>query len=380
MSEDFCFFVSSPAYSVRHQQLLASLISTPFIDVLQSSCSPSIPSSLSPSLSLVRSLARSPSLFFMNVITSYFLVRSLAGTVSLSARPVPLDERTSSLSDWMVRERRQEEYLHCLWQHIHQPGVENVHLLVEGAQALYHLRYQLHHRRNEAGEPLFSAAQRQKLIPVLRQPSPPSTYAMLFDYGNRVLPGKAVMLCNADVYLSSTHCPPHSSHPVDDLVALLDHPARGSAAPIGIALTRYEVDPGKKDARSGGTPPTDRPAIESAASINYAAVAPLINEYRGSHDAFIYRSPVPHSLINAVHHPQNSYQGENIVLHEFQQHGYVMVNPSRTIRLVHQHHADVRQWYPSKDPSRYGKAPPTTLREAHAQIAERALGAVSKSP
>ena len=158
----------------------------------------------------------------------------------------------------------------------------------------------------------LKAAGPGKLRTVLhpKQPAQPF-YSDLFEYANKNItnPHDVAMVCNADIYLS------------DDFAL----PAHGATC----ALTRWEA----KD------------------------VSPLIENYQGSHDAFLFHPPLPQSFLDAVRHPQNAYKSENIVLHELQKIR-VVKNPCRTVRVYHKHDADFRQWLPSVDEERYARCPP----------------------
>ena len=127
------------------------------------------------------------------------------------------------------------------------------------------------------------------------------------------------------------------------LFALLD--AGGEGGPrITLALTRYESE-----------------------TLPESACSPLIQEYRGSHDCFIFRPPLPSTVIAAVNHEQNRYQAENVVIHEMRKHGVLVLNPSKSLKLVHRHEEDLRQWLPpvdAKEDSRYARAIPISLAEA----------------
>jgi hypothetical protein len=282
----------------------------------------------------------------MNIITSYFVVRQLPGTVSLGG-----DVQRH-------QHARQAEYLDCLRYNRQHPGVAAVHLLVEGKDAYQHLLQQVlhvderhHHTSTALGRPAATGNEHRRrslapIVPVVRLGGGLPTYADFFTYANQLTSQRLTMVCNADVYLS----PDHFS--VKDIHGLFAQAAAATPSPsdkktkLALALTRHESDH-----------PLD---------------APLLYDYRGSHDAFIFLPPAPPSLVVNVRHAQNSYKAENVVLHEFQQCGYVTLNPAFDLRLVHHHAADVRQWFPPVDEARYGRAPPCTLEEASAHLRELA--------
>lgn len=275
----------------------------------------------------------------MNIVTSYFLVRQLPGTLALGG-----DVRRNRTS-------RQQEYMDCLANNQRHPGVESIHLVVEGAAAYQH--FLDHHRPCSGGAPI---------LPLVHLSSSMPTYQTFFTLANQMLRGRLTMVCNADVYLS------HRCFDVKRVAELFaaqeavqinagegrakcrssaEVPAReqaAAAAPLALALTRHESDD--------------------------AFDAPLITDYRGSHDAFVLKPPLSPSFLGGVSHYQNCYKAENIVIHELRKAGYVVLNPSLDLRLVHRHSVDLRQWFPPVDEERYGRADPITTAEALSQIQE----------
>ncbi|RNF01029.1 hypothetical protein TraAM80_07272 [Trypanosoma rangeli] len=255
----------------------------------------------------------------MNIVTSYFMVKRLSGSVFIGE---------ASLRH---RVARQAEYMDCLRRNAAHAEVAALHILVQGADAYRHFR--AHVLEDEGFFP--SKEMRRKIIPVLRDEVQP-TYADLFQHANQLLRGELTMICNADVYL------PQAGASVQELRKLFDgNPDRH----VAVALTRYESE--------------------------HRGDAPLIEDYRGSHDAFIIRPPTEAAFIEGVRHPQNCYKAENIVLYELQRHGYVVVNPCRSFMIVHRHAADLRQWLPAVDEERYARAPPCTMAEALDLIGQR---------
>ncbi|KAK7195851.1 hypothetical protein NESM_000516500 [Novymonas esmeraldas] len=316
----------------------------------------------------------------MNIVTSYFLVRALPGTIALGGDVVE------------HQQARQQEYLECLRRNQQHPDVASIHLLVEGADAYEHL---LRHVMGNAdaqrstSAPLTGHRDRRRhtapVVPVLCGSSSSSSgvssmplYSDFFLHANRLLPHRLTMVCNADVYLSPGHfscsavaelfrcardLPCHwPSSPLSSSAAARPSSSAGEAAAdlpkanaLALALTRYESD--------------------------HLLDAPFLYDYRGSHDAFVVVPPVPSSFLRRVAHPQNSYKAENVVLHELQRSGYVTLNPTLGdgARLVHRHAADLRQWFPPVDESRYALAPPSTVAQAASRIRDE-VHARSSSP
>ncbi|KAG5504736.1 hypothetical protein GH5_05363 [Leishmania sp. Ghana 2012 LV757] len=308
----------------------------------------------------------------MNIVTSYFLVRKLPGSLAIGGDVLE------------HQQARQREYMECLRFNQQHPGVASIHLIVEGTDAYEHLLKHVLCNPDFQNESTLTAsatpttARRSKrdaapIVPVMRHASGMPLYADLFAYANQLLSHRLTMVCNADVYLSPGHFSlsavedlfrksstiPHvPAAPGGERQTMIDGMTEGEAVrldyaqsrgnPLALALTRYESDS--------------------------LLDAPFLYDYRGSHDAFVLVPPVPTSFLRRVAHPQNCYKAENIVLHELQRSGYLTLNPTLGdgMRLVHHHAADLRQWFPPVDESRYGRAQPSTVAQAASRILEEA--------
>jgi len=73
---------------------------------------------------------------------------------------------------------------------------------------------------------------------------------------------------------------------------------------------------------------------------------PLITNYQGSHDAFIFKSPLNEKLIKHIQHPQNVWGSENVLLYELNKLNYNIFNPCKGIIIVHEHKNE------NRDPTR----------------------------
>lgn len=62
----------------------------------------------------------------------------------------------------------------------------------------------------------------------------------------------------------------------------------------------------------------------------------------GSADSFIFKSPVPKSIIEDTKHTQNQWGSENIVMFEFWRKKYRLYNPCFHIIIVHEHRSEER--------------------------------------
>jgi hypothetical protein len=285
----------------------------------------------------------------LHVVTSFFRVRRIPGSLLMS-----VDEGLGQ------RTQREAEYISCILHNAISPHVAKVHLLVQDPESMEALHRELlrappsalpapsfsHHLLPQSG-PCSFADLRKKIVPTLAlcHPAQPH-YSHLFDYCDRMLHGQLCMVCNADIYV------PRASQ-MGHVTKLFQCAKRRSVA-VALALTRYETDGSDSELRGDS---------------NSIWECPLINDYRGSHDAFVFQSPLGRAFASSVQHPQNCYKAENIVIHELEHRAKCLVlNPSRSVRIVHLHHADIRQWLPPVDEQRYGRAVPMTAEQALSAI------------
>lgn len=70
--------------------------------------------------------------------------------------------------------------------------------------------------------------------------------------------------------------------------------------------------------------------------------SPLIDNYEGSHDVFMFKSPINSNIIRRINHPQNVWGSENVLLYELQNFQYRIFNPCRSIIIVHEHKSGER--------------------------------------
>jgi len=121
-------------------------------------------------------------------------------------------------------------------------------------------------------------------------------YSDFFEYASNNLKNEICMISNSDIYLYECNI---------DCLNRLDNNI--------FALTRYEYD----------------------------MSSPLIDKYEGSHDSFIFRSPLNINLDN-IRHVQNVWGSENSVIDNLFDHGYQVFNPCYQIKIVHLHESQLR--------------------------------------
>jgi hypothetical protein len=125
-----------------------------------------------------------------------------------------------------------------------------------------------------------------------------ANYYDFFNYAINELNGKICMVSNSDIYI----------HECDiNLISILNNNEV-------YALTRYEYD----------------------------LSCPLINDYHGSHDSFIFRSPLNITLEN-FKFPQNVWGSENKLLALLYNQGITIKNPCKQIKVVHLHQSNIRE-------------------------------------
>src|SRR3990172_1391836 len=69
---------------------------------------------------------------------------------------------------------------------------------------------------------------------------------------------------------------------------------------------------------------------------------PLINKYEGSHDVFIFESPLNDQIIKHVQFVQNVDGSENVMIYELAKYGYKLYNPCKQIVIIHEHESNLR--------------------------------------
>jgi hypothetical protein len=123
-------------------------------------------------------------------------------------------------------------------------------------------------------------------------------YCDFFNYAINHLKEKICMVSNSDIYI----------HECDmNLLSILKENSV-------YALTRHEYD----------------------------MTCPLINDYHGSHDSFIFRSPLNIST-KELNFPQNVWGSEAKLLSLLYNQGVLIKNPCKQIKIVHLHKSNIRE-------------------------------------
>ncbi len=182
---------------------------------------------------------------------------------------------------------RNKELEESLYHNIKSPVIEKIHLYVDDEDAL------------ESVNNIISLTSTDKLniISVGKKP----LYSDLFAYAQNNLAGKICMISNSDIFIYECD--------INVLNKL------SSQKNICFALTRYEADLSCR----------------------------LIDNFMGSHDSFIFNSPITNFDTNQVAHVQHYWGSENIVIHELEKVGVKIHNPCYQIKIVHLHSSNLRE-------------------------------------
>jgi len=187
--------------------------------------------------------------------------------------------RYKNLESCPRKQQRQKEIEYCVGTHFSNPNINTVHLLGIKEDERYF-------------KTLFPKA---IYFVVPYQP----TYGMMFEYANNNIEhGKVICICNTDIEIGYFN--PMILNRVNNMVLL--------------ALTRHNVFDGRPD--------------------NYQ-----IENYGGSHDAFITRLPLTRITYPRLNFKQNLFGAENVLMFEFTITGYTLKNPCKQIPIYH-HHKD----------------------------------------
>ena len=198
--------------------------------------------------------------------------------------------------------KRNQELEESLRKNLNSPLVSGIHLFVDDERALDKIRCMISEVSEKDCDGIENSnGHKITVIGVRKQPK----YSELFLYACQSLQGKVVMITNSDIYLAE--CDLGVLNKISDNV---------------FALTRYEHD-------------FSSPLIEV-----------MKQEMWGSHDAFIFQSPLKKLALNnfipKIGHYQNRWGSEDIVIQVLLEYGYQIYNPCYEIKIVHLHASELR--------------------------------------
>jgi len=175
--------------------------------------------------------------------------------------------------------KRNTELLDSLKKNIECKVIIKIHLYVDDENSLNTIK-------------TLENNEKINIIKVNKQP----LYSDLFEYAFNNLKNEICMISNSDIYLYEYDI---------DCLNRLDNNV--------FSLTRYEYD----------------------------MSCPLINNYCGSHDSFIFKSSLNINLDN-IKHVQNVWGSENSIIDNLCESGYKVFNPCYQLKIVHLHESNLR--------------------------------------
>ncbi len=182
---------------------------------------------------------------------------------------------------------RNKELEESLFHNINSPVIEKIHLFVDDELALNSLNQIMKQ----------TGTDKIVIIEVGKKP----LYSDLFAYAQNNLVDKICMVSNSDIFM----------YECDSNILNKFTNERN----ICYALTRYEYD----------------------------LTCRLIDKFMGSHDCFIFKSPLVNFDSNTVNHVQHYWGSENIVIYELEKVGIKIFNPCYQIKIVHLHSSGLRE-------------------------------------
>ncbi len=183
-------------------------------------------------------------------------------------------------------EVRNNELVQALKKNIESPYIDKIHLFVDDENSYEKLVVN------------FGMYIDNEKIVIAKKNKGMALYYDFFDYAINELNGKLCMITNSDIYI----------HECDmNLLSILKDNSV-------YALTRHEYD----------------------------FSCPLINDYHGSHDSFIFKSPLNIS-IDSFKFPQNVWGSEAKLLDLLYYQGISIKNPCKQIKIIHLHQSNIRE-------------------------------------
>lgn len=192
-----------------------------------------------------------------------------------------------------AKRMRQYEINECFLRNLHHPFIQTVHVLCDTETTLNYYTS------------LAKEYQKDTKCVFIHHGKQP-TYAEFLQYVRQTLPeNHIVCIQNSDIYI--------------DHAMSQEFLTRMLTPQTLIALTRHEH--------------TDETHTECSLS-----TCPLIWNYMGSHDTFIFRTPLPPELsLHTLQYHQNVYGGETLFMKAFKDAGLTLKNPCFDVRIFHRH-------------------------------------------
>jgi len=206
-------------------------------------------------------------------------------------------------------EERKKELQETLYKNLTCYNFKQIHLFVDSFEGLEFINYNY---------PEYLKNEKIKIIAVGKQP----TYSNLFEYANK-LEGELCMIMNSDIWLHSIS----DMRLLDNLENTVYGITRHESSMVPEMIERFHKQP----------------------------------DFIGSQDAFIFKSPVKPELIKKTKFPQNVWGSDNVLLREFSDLGYTLLNPASQIIIVHEHKSEFREDNRERLPPPWIRLNPTTI-------------------
>lgn len=184
--------------------------------------------------------------------------------------------------------KRNNEYNLTLIKNLESPFIKKIHLFIEDEYSLSILNNIINNNIDYDN----------KIIKIMfnRQPM----YSDFFKYSFDNLKDEVIMISNSDIYLDKC-----------DKNILTKYILEKNNV---FSLTRYENENDK----------------------------PLIDKYEGSHDVFIFKSPLNNNICLRSNFTQNNWGSENLVISLIKKNNYTVLNPCFQIKIIHNHDSQYR--------------------------------------
>ncbi len=212
----------------------------------------------------------------MNVVIQLFLYK-----------PKP----DSSEQDILLKQQRQKEIDICFLVNSHHPAVKQMYILCETQETI---EYYKNISRDVEDKLIF--------VPFGHQP----TYKEFLEFVRENIPeNEVVCIMNSDIYF-------HES------------------------VTFSFIDKHLKERMIFGLTRHEHTNVDHSEC--NAETCSLVYLHRGSHDTFIFRTPIPaHIDLDSINNKQNLFGSENIFLHAWNKAKWTVKNPCHQIRTLHLH-------------------------------------------
>jgi hypothetical protein len=184
--------------------------------------------------------------------------------------------------------KRNNEYNVTLLKNLESEYIKKIHLLIEDDYSL-HVLNNIIEKKEEYNN---------KIIKIIFNKQP--MYSDFFKYSFDNLKEELVMISNSDIYLDKCDNDILNKYILEKNNVF--------------SLTRYENENDK----------------------------PLIDNFMGSYDSFIFKSPLKDDIYVRSNFTQNNWGSENLVISLIRNNGYEILNPCYQIKIIHNHSSQYR--------------------------------------